>query len=58
MALDGKDKITPTPFDAHEQIVRGPHTHSLKDGYQKVKEVAKETVAAVVEAVGEVAKSE
>lgn len=25
--LDGKDNITPTPFDAHEQVVRGPHTH-------------------------------
>lgn len=40
MALDGTDKITPTPFDAHEKVVRGPHTHSLKDGYQPVKPAA------------------
>ena len=32
--LDGKTPIKPVPFDAHEQIVRGPHTHSLEDGYQ------------------------
>lgn len=37
MALDGKDKITPVPFDAHEQVARGPHTHSLKEGYQPAK---------------------
>lgn len=23
--LDGKDKIVPTPFDAHEQATRGKH---------------------------------
>lgn len=32
--LDGKTPITPTAFDAHEQVVRQPHTHSLEDGYQ------------------------
>lgn len=32
MKLDGKELIKPTPFDAHEQIVRGPHEHT-KDGY-------------------------
>lgn len=36
--LDGSDKIIPTPFDAHEQVVRGPHEHT-KDGYKpKAKE--------------------
>ena len=32
--LDGKEPVKPVPFDAHEQIVRQPHTHSLEDGYQ------------------------
>lgn len=32
--LDGTGDIKPTPFDAHEQVVRGHHTHSAKDGYQ------------------------
>jgi len=32
--LDGTDKIVPTPYDAHEQVVRGPHTHSREEGYQ------------------------
>jgi hypothetical protein len=32
--LDGTDKIVPTPYDAHEQVVRGPHTHSADEGYQ------------------------
>lgn len=41
MNLDGKDKITPTPFDAHEQVVRKPHTHSLEHGYQPLKEEPK-----------------
>jgi len=27
MKLDGTDTIKPTPFDAHEQVVRAPHTH-------------------------------
>lgn len=35
MNLDGKDKITPTPFDQHESVVRGPHSHSLENGYEK-----------------------
>jgi hypothetical protein len=26
MKLDGSDKIQPTPFDAHEKVVRAPHT--------------------------------
>lgn len=34
MALDGKEKITPTPFDAHERVVRGTHSHSAGEGYQ------------------------
>jgi hypothetical protein len=32
--LDGKHAIGPTAFDAHEQIVRGPHKHSRLAGYQ------------------------
>jgi hypothetical protein len=32
--FDGTEKLAPTPFDAHEQATRGPHTHSAKDGYQ------------------------
>jgi hypothetical protein len=30
--LDGTEKLTPTPFDAHEKVVRGSHEHT-KDGY-------------------------
>lgn len=37
MNLDGKDKIKPTPYDAHEQVVRGPHTHSIEKGYEAAK---------------------
>ena len=33
--LDGTDKITPVPFDAHEQVVRGHHSHSAEKGYHK-----------------------
>lgn len=36
--LDGKGVIKATPFDAHEQIVRKPHTHSLAEGYQPAPE--------------------
>lgn len=32
MKLDGTETPKPVPFDAHEQIVRGPHEHT-KDGY-------------------------
>jgi murein tripeptide amidase MpaA len=32
--LDGTDKIVPTPFDAHEQIVREPHTHELPESVE------------------------
>jgi hypothetical protein len=32
--LDGKHVITPVPFDAHEQIVRGPHSHTRLGGYK------------------------
>jgi len=32
-ALDGKQKIRPTAFDAHEQLTRAPHTHSAATGY-------------------------
>jgi hypothetical protein len=31
MELNGTEKITPTPFDAHEKVVRGTHENS-KDG--------------------------
>ena len=31
--LNGKDVITPTPFDAHEQVVRNTHTHNATTGY-------------------------
>lgn len=34
MQLDGKEKITPTPFDGHEKVVRGTHTHSASESYQ------------------------
>lgn len=34
MNLDGKEKITPTPFDTHEKVVRGTHTHSASEGSQ------------------------
>jgi hypothetical protein len=34
--LDGTDKITPTPYDAHEQVVRKPHTHSREEGYKVI----------------------
>ena len=37
MNLDGKDVIKPTPFDAHEKIVRGHHTHSKDAGYESAK---------------------
>lgn len=36
MNLDGKEKISPTPFDTHEKVVRGPHTHTAGEGYQPV----------------------
>ena len=32
MKLDGSEAIKPTPFDAHEQVVRSHHAHG-KDGY-------------------------
>jgi len=32
MKLDGKEQVAPTPFDAHEKIVRSTHRHT-KDGY-------------------------
>jgi hypothetical protein len=32
--LDGSEKLAPTPFDAHEQVVRDHHTHSARHGYQ------------------------
>lgn len=34
--LDGTEKIGPVPFDTHEQVVRGPHTHSTETGYVPV----------------------
>jgi hypothetical protein len=37
MFLDGKEKIKPVPFDAHDQVVHAPHVHG-KDGYEKVGE--------------------
>ncbi len=40
--LDGKatHKDFVTPFDAHEKVVRGPHTHSVKEGYQPAEKAA------------------
>jgi hypothetical protein len=32
--LDGKHTLRPVPFDAHEQIVRRSHSHSLAEGYR------------------------
>ena len=32
--LDGTMPIIPTPFDAHERVVRGPHTHTQEEGYE------------------------
>lgn len=37
MKLDGTETPKPTPFDAHEQVVRQPHTHSKEEGYQPLK---------------------
>lgn len=46
--LDGTEKIIHTPYDAHEQIVRKPHTHDLEHGYQpKVEEEAREEAPAI-----------
>lgn len=34
MKLDGTDKITPTPYDAHERVARVPHEEAPKQpGY-------------------------
>jgi len=33
MPLDGTDKIVPTAYDAHEQVVRNPHDYSQEKGY-------------------------
>jgi len=33
--LDGTETIKPTPFDTHEQIVRGPHAFDKEQGYVK-----------------------
>lgn len=30
--LDGKDKVVPTPFDAHEQATRVEHVPTAADG--------------------------
>lgn len=38
--LDGTDKITPTPFDAHEQVVRSQHDYSKESGYTPAEPVA------------------
>lgn len=32
--LDGTEKISPTPFNAHEQVAGGHHTYSRENGYQ------------------------
>lgn len=39
--LDGSEALKPTPFDAHEQVVRKPHTHSQQKGYEPKKEQPK-----------------
>jgi hypothetical protein len=31
--LDGTETLKPTPFDAHEQVVRGPHAFDKDNGY-------------------------
>lgn len=33
--LDGTDKLTPTPFDAHEQATRGEHIPTAIDSPDK-----------------------
>lgn len=33
---DGKPPLH--PYDAHERVVRGPHSHSLEHGYQPAAE--------------------
>ncbi|MGO9863853.1 MAG: hypothetical protein ACLPLR_09610 [Terriglobales bacterium] len=40
--LDGKEPIKPTPYDAHEQIVRKSHSFSPEQGYQPAPEKAPE----------------
>jgi hypothetical protein len=32
--LDGKERIHPVPFDAHERVTRAHHTHDAESGYQ------------------------
>jgi hypothetical protein len=34
MKLDGTETPKPTPFDAHEQATRVPHTFSKEEGYK------------------------
>jgi hypothetical protein len=34
MKLDGTEEIKPTPFDAHESVVRGTHEHLAGEGYK------------------------
>jgi hypothetical protein len=43
MALDGKTPVKNTAFDAHEKVVRGPHTYSRSTGYLQAKEAVAET---------------
>jgi hypothetical protein len=45
--LDGKDKVTPTPFDAHEQKTRGEHVPTSVDSPDKDKENVQEFPKAV-----------
>lgn len=40
--MDGSEKLAPVPYDAHEQVVRKPHTHSREEGYQPLKPVEEE----------------
>jgi hypothetical protein len=41
MKLDGTETPKPTPFDAHEQVVRGPHTFvPVKDASVEAHEAA------------------
>lgn len=35
MKLDGTETPKPTPFDAHEQVVRNTHSFSKEEGYVK-----------------------
>jgi hypothetical protein len=47
MKLDGTEVLKPVPFDAHEQLVRNPHTYSREEGYTSAPATAEEYPKAV-----------